>query len=228
MLPSDLTDFAAWPTVETFVNTRLTPHFADVRGLLERPGYNFLAATGLCSIISGISVSLFKPVSANRVKKRKGKANGWRYTDSHGADAFLGTSELFRVLLETFYPWDASEASEQKAKVVYDFVRNPLAHALGENKKPGYTIRIRKSKEDPPGSGTHVGLAGAQLTQLEMATARPADLKLAIDGAGKTWDFRVESFYWGVYQLLLRLAKDISQMAAAQTRFSNGEFIWHR
>jgi hypothetical protein len=228
MLPSDLMDFASWPAVETFVNTRLAPHFADVRGLLERPGYNFLAATGLCSIVSGMSVSLFKPASAKKVKKKKGKGNEWRYTDSHGADAFLGTGELFKVLLGTFYPWDPGEPSEQKAKVVYDFVRNPLAHALGEDKKPGYTVRIRKSKEDPPGSGTHVGVTDAQLRQLEAAAARPADLKLAIDGAGKSWDFRVENFYWGVFQLLRRLAKDMSQMAAAQARFFNGEFVWHR
>jgi hypothetical protein len=71
MLPAELTDFQPYPAVEQFVKERLTSHYADVRGLLQQAGYNFIAATGLCSIVSGISVSLFKPPSAVRVKNHK-------------------------------------------------------------------------------------------------------------------------------------------------------------
>jgi hypothetical protein len=210
------------------VKERLNPTYADVRGLLQQAGYNFITATGLCNIVSGISVSLFKPRTAVTVKNRKTKKKEWWYTDSEGAFAFLGTGELFKVLLMRYYPWNSAEDGADKAKVVYDFVRNPLAHALGEDKKPGYKIHIRKCKKSPHDSGKYVPWTDAELTEIERTEARPANLSLAVDGTGKTWEFRVEPFYWGIFQLLRRLAKDAEQMTEAQVRFAHGEIVWHK
>jgi hypothetical protein len=218
MLPSDLTDFSAYPDVETFVKTRLTPHYADARGMLQQPGYNFISATCLCGIVSGISVTIYKPAATKK----------WAVVKGVRKKVPLGTGDLFKMLLERFYPWDTGENGKDKAKVVYDLVRNPLAHALGEDKQPGYTIRIRKCKEHPPMSGVHVGLSDTELTAIEGSATRPADLKLAVDGSGKVWDLRVESFYWGVFHLLCRLAADSAQMTDAQRRFAAGKIMWHK
>jgi len=131
------------------------------------------------------------------------------------------------MLLESYYPWDSGENSSEKAKAIYDFVRNPLSHALGEDKKPGYKISVMKSRFRK-GLGKYTGWKSKELQTIEKAEMRPTDLPQALQGSAKIWDFRVESFYWGVFQLLRQLAKDKTQMQEAQKRFSSGKFVWHK
>src|SRR5437868_1969086 len=94
----------------------------------------------------------------------------------------LGSGDLFKQLLVDFFPWEGATDAADRANAAYKFVRNPLAHALGEDNKPGYLIRIEKSREKQPGSGTHRGWTERELTRLEKATRRPAILKPAIEG----------------------------------------------
>src|SRR5262249_30381288 len=157
-------------------------------------GYNFIAAAGLCGIISGISVSLFKPATAKLVKKKTGKGKEWRYTNSAGVDVKLGSGELFKQLLIDYYPWEGAAGAADGATAVYKFVRNPLAHALGEDNKPGYVIRILKSREKTRGSANQRGWTERELDRLEKAMKRPKAVKVGIGGAGKNWDFHVEGF----------------------------------
>jgi len=116
MLPSQIPEFKAYPAVNVFVRDHLAMQFDDVRGMMKLPlpgvgiraGCNFAAAAILCNLISGISVVLYTPRDPNA---RSGKK--------------------FRELLKEFYPWELSEDMAEKTKVIYDIVRNPLAHSLG-------------------------------------------------------------------------------------------------
>lgn len=188
-----------------------------MRGLIKKPGCNFIAAAGLCNLVSGLSVSLCKPAVTTKTVIDKGVPK----------TVNLGSGDLFKALLIDYYPWEGVPDAADKATAVYKFLRNPLAHALGEDNKPGYVIRIEKSREKKPGSGTHRGWTERELTRLEKATKRPKGLKVGIEGAGKKWTFRVEGFYWGLLRLLAKLAADALQMTAAEARFAGGKFVWH-
>jgi hypothetical protein len=105
--------------------------FGDVRSMLRLPlpalgityACNFAAAAVLCNLISGISVSLFKPTTGVR-----------------------GSGDAFKRLLEAFYPWQPGENGAERAIVLYDIIRNPAAHALGVHDSADYLIYIRRPR----------------------------------------------------------------------------------
>jgi len=73
MLPKHLKEFRPYPDVKRSVDEQLTMQFADLRALLLRPGSNFLAASALCNIVSGLSVTLCKPANTKKLLKMCGK-----------------------------------------------------------------------------------------------------------------------------------------------------------
>ncbi len=223
MLPTELTEFAKWPEVDAFVKTRVSPHFADIRSLLQQPGYNFIAAHGICTIVSGLSTTLFKPATASATRNKRGD-NVWSYVDASGTSQPLMTRALFILLLEHYYPWGTGEDPHDRATELYELIRCPFSHALGEDSVPGYTIVVRKGKKDPAGGVW----TDAELTQIETDSARLFGLPLAWTGSGTRFDLSVESFYRSVFHLLRRLGQDAGQMAAAQLRFQTGTYIWNR
>jgi hypothetical protein len=217
MLPADLRDFRDYPKVELFVKNHLSMQYDDLRSIMRISGCNFTAAAVLCNIVSGLSVSLYKPARTKKLAKVKG-VDTW---------VKLGTGDLFKMVLESFFPWKASENGREKAKVIYDLIRNPLAHALGVDKEVGYEITIKKSKPRKKGKKAR-GWTDSELKAIEKSEVHPKGLPLALDGSGKTWSLSVEAFYWGVFQLLRRLAKDKGQMQDAEQRFSTNKVIWHK
>jgi len=171
--------------------------FDDVRVMMRLPlpevglraGLNFSAAVMLCNLISGISVVLYTPPSSK-----------------------LRSGEKFKTLLENYYPWEIGENKKDKAKIIYDLIRNPLAHSLGVLKKGVMPISIEKSP-----------LGENQLENIEYSEMRPTWVPLAITylSVERKNLLSVSGLYWGVFQLLKRIARDEKQMQEAEKRFKH-------
>jgi hypothetical protein len=127
----EIPEFAAYQRVFTFVRDKLEMQMDDVRTMMLLPGCNFASVATLCNVVSGVSVSLFKPKRTKKLRKRKKEK--------------LGSGDYFHRLLWTFYPWDPGERKVQKSKRIYSLVRNPLAHSLGEHDDPDDEITIQKT-----------------------------------------------------------------------------------
>lgn len=178
MLPSQLSEFNSYPSVHSFVKYHLDMQFDDVRGMMRLPlpeigiqaGCNFAVAATLCNLISGISVVLYTPKNSKS-----------------------GSGARFKALLKEFYPWEPQKDKdkENKAKTVYDLVRNPLSHSLGVLRKGSLPIAIAKNS-----------LTEAQLEEIENSSVRPAWVPLAVVGDSSKYILSVWGLYWGVFHLV--------------------------
>lgn len=195
MLPSQFPQFKGYPHVHNFVANHLDMQYNDVRGMMKLPrpkvgiraGCNFAAAAALCNLISGISVVLYTP-----------------------NDPKISSGNRFKELLDNFYPWDLGENKAEKAKVIYDLVRNPLAHSLGVLSKGSLPISIRKS-----------AFTEAQLKKIENASVRPTWVPQAVTGDSTEYDLSVWGLYWGVFHLVRQLAGNANQMQEAEKRLKS-------
>ncbi len=130
---SEIPELRNYPHVFTFVRDHLSMQFGDVRAMLRLPlpepglehGCNFAVTDRLCSLISGLSVTIFMP--SNLVGGER-----------------IGSGETYRQLIENFYPWDSGENHRELVEFLYDLIRNPFAHSLGVHERSGYNIRIVK------------------------------------------------------------------------------------
>ena len=144
----------------------------------------------LCSLIYGMAKVLY-------TRSRKG---------------LPGTGDGFVALLMQFYPWHVREKKQQKAGVLYDLLRNPLAHTLGVLQKPSQAkcdVQVLKSPLDE-----------GQLLRLEGSTARPRGLPLAVTIRRRRCVVDVPALYWGTIRLFSRLAEDEFQMSRAEQRMN--------
>lgn len=150
--------------------------------------------------ISGVSVVLSEP-PANR------QATGRKFIET----------------LSNFYPWDAEPLGAlanagEGAEILYGSFRNPMAHAFGfQDPEPVGALSVTRF----PGPG----LAEADLEAIETALRRPNEMlrgapTLVRDPATHALSLNVESFYWGVRELLRRLTADATRMAAAEAYLS--------
>jgi len=183
MIPAKLTDFKDWPKVEKFVKKRISMQYEDLRKLMQEPGFNLLAVAGLCDLVSGLSVSLYKPA----VTKKSAVVCGIK------KQVDLGTGELFTLLLETYYPWQKGERRKRKSAIIYKFVRNPLVHSLGMGKKSGRRIEAAKCKRD---KDNHV----VAWTDRELDVIERSDdldnVPVALRRSGKKWRLIVDTSIW--------------------------------
>ena len=186
--------------VHKFVKDHLSMLFEDVRGIIVQRGFNFACANLLCDLLSGLSVTVYQPANTN-----------------------IGTGKAFKaLLLSPFFPWepkDSQKDKEEKADALYDFIRNPLTHAIGVDDNPGLDITIGK-KPKP--------LAKRELAQMEKSPTRPANIKPAIAGSGNKWALSVEGLHYAVFRLFWNLAHDTAQMDAAEARFASGTVAWRK
>lgn len=191
------------------IRDQLEPHLEDVHTMLRLPvagdpglraGCNFAIAQVLLAVVAGASVTLYQP-SALR---------------SRG-----GRGQLFREILTNHYPWNEELSisgrvvGNDAARILYDLLRNPLAHALGVI-DPADSLGFT-SFEVMKGS-----FAEADIEATERAVARPVDWTdptLRQDGTKLTlW---VRSFYWGVRRMIEnvaagRVSGGVSVLPAAQ------------
>jgi len=102
-----------------------------------------------------------------------------------------GSGKKFKELLCEFYPWDSGENKEEKAKVIYDLIRNPLAHSLGVLNRSSLPISISKS-----------ALTEDQLQEIEGTSVRPTWVPQAVTGDSTGYDLSVWGLYWEVFHMV--------------------------
>lgn len=207
---SEIPELQNYPRIFTFVRCHLSMQFADVRSMLRLPlpeqgiidgagygGCNFAVATVLCNLISGISVTVFRPSSLSNNR--------------------IGSGRVFRQLLENFYPWEQRDDGSEGAEALYSYFRNPLTHALGVQRGQSYQILVGKSPSP---------LQNSQIEEMEESPTRPSWLLPGISGSRTQWNLVAEGFYRDVFHMFWNLARNEQQMRMAEQRFSNGDIVW--
>ena len=165
-------------------------------------GCNFAVTDRLCSLISGISVTIFMPSNPTR-------------RDNKGKITWVGSGEAFKHLLKNFYPWASGDSRTEGVKALYDLFRNPFAHALGVQGKCSYQICVKK---DP--------LQNDQIEEIERSPTRPDWLPPGLSGSEKQWTLDARGFYRDAFHMFWNLAKESQQMTDAEQRFLSGGIIW--
>jgi hypothetical protein len=118
--------FRSYPLVHQFVFNRVRMQFEDIGAMLRLPmkaegiknGCNFAIASVICNLISGISVTIFQPTV-------------WQRRTKKGGIDVIGSGEAFKEFVKEFYPDPTAHRRSEIADVLYKFLRNPFAHALG-------------------------------------------------------------------------------------------------
>ena len=210
MLLHEIHELQSYQRVSLFVRCHLSMQFADVRSMLRLPlpeqgitdsagygGCNFAVATVLCNLVSGISVTVFRPASLSNNR--------------------IGSGIVFRQLLENFYPWEPGDNGSEGAEALYSYFRNPLTHALGVQHGQSYRIQISKSPSP---------LQNNQIEEMEESPTRPSWLLPGISGSGTQWRLIAEGFYRDVFHMFWNLARNEQQMRMAEQRFSNEDIVW--
>jgi hypothetical protein len=141
---SVVVDRSRFPMLFTFVEWRIDVQLAELRDLLCLPmpevglesGHNFAAAASLVNLIAGASVWFYDASTA-----------GLSDRDDRG--------RRYRETLAAYWPWEDGEIVDaaEGTRLLYDCVRNPLAHAFG---MPGLDAKGTRSDPDPhhhPGAG---------------------------------------------------------------------------
>jgi hypothetical protein len=169
--------------------------FEDLRCLLQLPkpraglsaGCNYATASAIFNIISGVSVCLY---NASFNDFSSGKNRGYR----------------FNHLLLDYYPWSSQDFDKNTAvKVLYDSLRNPLAHCLGLY-KPNERYRSRIVKNS---------INKRQIAALENSKTRPRQLlpTVVLSQTGMySHDVNINALYWGLNRLIEKLLNDKSQL----------------
>ncbi len=177
------------------IRDQLDMQLADVHAMMRLPietdpglgaGCNLASAQILLSVVSGVSTTLFKrDVLSNRRGRRK----------------------LFVDAVKAHYPWDQEfEASGRRsgadaAQDLYALFRNPLAHTLG----------VADRAEDEEARQFYIAKAPmAERDLVELETTGPSQDRwlaptLVLNGQRLT--LCVRSFYWGVRQMIERVAR---------------------
>jgi hypothetical protein len=176
-------------------------YFSDVHAMLRLPapaigviaGCNFATFQVLASVVSGVSVTLYK--------RSRGSGD---------------SGELFKGLLVDYYPWseepqppsDPARASE----LIYSLFRNPLAHDLGID------LKTKKRIQKPIIKRLTVGQSGHTEGGVEAleAAARPPRLSPTIKIQPDRVVLLVEAFYWGIRRMVVRLNADRKRIAEAE------------
>ena len=118
--------YRPYKLVHRFVFNRVRMQFEDVGAMLRLPlraqgiknGCNFAAASVICNLLSGISVSIFQPAV-------------WQRRTKKGRLEVIGSGEAFKEFVKAFYPDPSAQRREDIAYILYHLLRNPFAHGLG-------------------------------------------------------------------------------------------------
>src|SRR6266542_5267162 len=109
------------------------------------------------------------------------------------------------------------ENGRERADFLYDFIRNPGAHALGVHGKAGYRVYIRRPS---------TGLTEEQIDAIERLPARPTGLSPGISKTGNQWDLVVDGLYRDVFHMVWNFARNHHQMSEAEQPSLAGTIIW--
>jgi hypothetical protein len=138
MNPSTFPEAQGYPRLQRMLAETLDLHFADVRVMLRLPktqlpaGCNFAIAAVLFNVIAGTSVCIYKA-----------SLKGLLDRSQRGA--------RFQALLRGYFPWTPEDVPpDEGIAALYDFSRNPLAHALGVDLPGRPDIILEKGKRTLP------------------------------------------------------------------------------
>lgn len=212
--------FCSYPLVYRFVVDHVRMQFEDVGAMLRLPmqahgmtnGCNFASASVISNLLSGVSVTIFQPAVIER-------------PDRHGKMQPIGSGEAFREFVKAFYPDPAPQRRAEVADVLYRYLRNPFAHALGVLGKGGLQLKV--TKVTPPNAATKGdGLSQAEVAAIEESPQRPSGVTLGVQGTGNQWKIIVDFLYRDALDMMLALAQDVQQMQQAEGRFQQGRYVW--
>jgi hypothetical protein len=175
---------------------------AEVRDMLRLPmpevglesGHKFAAVASLVNLIAGASVWFYDASAAGLFDRESGRR--------------------YRETLAAYWPWDDGEIVDraEATRLLYDCVRNPLAHTFGMSRldDAGSPIAFLK---DP--------LTAERVAELDLAETRPQGLGPTIRPAGegapaRAYLLTVPALYWGVQRLLRAVLTDEHQLPAAE------------
>lgn len=212
--------FRPYPLVYRFVVDHVRMQFEDVGAMLRLPmqahgltnGCNFASASVICNLLSGVSVTIFRPAVTER-------------PDRHGKMQPIGSGEAFREFVKAFYPDPSAQRRAEVADVLYRYLRNPFAHALGVLGKGD--LRLKVSKVTPPNAPTKGdGLSQAEVAAIEESPQRPGGVTLGVQGTGNQWEIIVDFLYRDALDMMMALAQDAQQIQQAEARFGQGKYVW--
>ena len=159
-------------------------------------GCNLSATQILLSVVSGVSVTLYDPDALQRRGDR---------------------GKLFKNVMIDHYPWKQEKhisyarLNSDLANDLYDFFRNPLAHALGvvdpKHNPTGWRVLIDKGS-----------FREKDIEETEKAVSRPTDWEdptLRQDGTDLILWLR--SLYWGVRTMI----QDVASVRAQNQKQSS-------
>jgi len=212
--------FCPYAFVYRFVVDHVRMQFEDVGAMLRLSmqahgltnGCNFASASVICNLLSGVSVTIFQPPVTQR-------------PDRHGRMQTIGSGEAFREFVKAFYPDPSPQRRSEVADVLYRYLRNPFAHALGVLGKGG--LRLKVTKVTPPNAATKGdGLSQAEVAAIEESPQRPGGMPLGVQGSGNQWEITVDFLYRDALDMMAALAQDARQMQQAEARFQQGTCVW--
>lgn len=189
--------------------------FQDVGAMLRLPmkkhginnGCNFAAASVVCNLISGISVTIFQPAVFQK-------------PDKDEKMPVMGSGGAFKEFVKAFYPDPLPDRRTEIADALYRLLRNPAAHALGVLKCGAYQLKIVRLP-----SKTGDGLTQDEVAAIEESPQRPVT-SLGVRGSGSQWEIIVELLYRDALDMMVGLAHDSTQMQRAEKRFQAGTYVW--
>lgn len=185
---SIVVDRSRFPKLFRFVEWRIDVQLAEVRELLRLPmpevglksGQTFAAAGALVNLIAGASLWLYDASTAGLSDRESGRR--------------------FRETLAAYWPWDDGEIvdKDEGIRLLYECLRNPLAHGFGMSRLDDESSPIAFLKES---------LTAECVAELDLAEARPQGIGPTFRPAGvgapaRAYLVAVPALYWGVQRLL--------------------------
>jgi hypothetical protein len=212
--------FRPYPLVHDFVDNHVRMQFEDIGAMLRLPmqaqginnGCNFAAASVICNLISGISVTIFQPAV-------------WQKPNKKGVMKPIGSGDAFKEFVKTFYPDPTAQRRSEIADVLYKLLRNPFAHALGVVSKGTYQLEIKKVLSTSAVTRGD-GLTQAEVTAIEESSQLSHGYTPGVQGSGNKWEIIADFLYRDALDMMVALAQDSTQMQQAEQRFQTGTYVW--
>jgi hypothetical protein len=191
VLPSQFPEVQAYPHLKKLLERQVDMQFHDLRDLVRLPAYtlgmNWAAAARLFDTISGCSICFYEATPAKLV--------------TTGISA-----KEFKALLKAHFPWSAVPVPQTDAiDVFYVYARNPLAHALGIDVRPGAPV-INIAKRHWP---------LRRVIELDDSANLPKWSAPPLTGSSGNYQISISGLFWGVHRMLHSLFANPKQVAKA-------------
>jgi hypothetical protein len=200
---SVVVDRSRFPKLFRFVEWRIDVQLAEARDMLRLPmpaiglesDQKFAATASLVNLIAGASIWFYDASSAGLSERESGRR--------------------YRETVAAYWPWDDGEIVDAAVgtRLLYHYVRNPLAHGFG---------MTRLEDTDSPIALLKDPLTEERIAELDLAETRPQGLGPTIKPAtypgapARAYFVAVPALYWGVQRLLRAVLTDEEQLPAAE------------